>query len=192
MRNRKLATLALSATALVGALAAAPVASADTTATTPVTFTLTTTGTLSITAPTAQVTLDSSGALDLVNGSSVSKALGSTTVTDSRAALLHNLTVKMEASDFVQKDSGNNVVATVSRTNAKAYSGTASGSLTSLAAPTTALTAPGIGVDGGATILTVTGVVGSGTVSYNPTVSVSIPGSAAAGTYTGTVTQTVS
>ncbi len=178
---------ALSLAAATSALAlAAPAQAADT----PVTFTLTTTGALSIAAPTSEVTLTGS-ALSLT-GTVVSAALGATTVTDGRASLLHNVTVTMSASDFVQKDAGNNVVATIAKGAATGYSGAATGgTLTSLFVPTTAVTPASIGGTGGATIGTVVGLIGSGTVTYSPTVSVAVPATAVAGVYTGTISQTV-
>jgi hypothetical protein len=57
---------------------------------------------------------------------------------------------------------------------------------------TTNLTAVNIGGAGGGQILTVTGVTGSASVAYNPTVSIAIPADTVAGDYSGTVTQTAS
>lgn len=191
MRTLKTVTVATLAAATAGLVLAAPAAHAADNATTPVTFTLTSTGVLSIASTTTTVTLaEAPGGLSLTGGS-VSGALGSTTVTDARAGLLHNVTVNMAASDFVQKDASDAVVSTITKSNATAYSGTATGTLSSIAVPTTALTPAQIGNTGGATVLTVAGLVGSGAVTYNPTVNVAVPATAAAGTYTGTITQTV-
>jgi hypothetical protein len=182
MRNGKLATLALSAAAVGGILIAAPAANADA-ASTPVTFTLAA-GSLSITAPSSTVTLTSSGALS-VTGTSVSGQLGTTTVSDARGTVAHSVTVTMSASDFALSGGGG----TIANTNATGYSGLATPTGVAVPVPT----ASGQALSGaGSTILTLTGVLGAGGATYNPTVSVAVPANALAGTYTGTVTQTVS
>jgi hypothetical protein len=176
---RKALTAATAAAMLLGFAAVAAPATAEDTA---VTFELTG-GFLEITqAPTA-ATL-TAGALT-VGGSTVSGALGSTTVTDERGALLNNATVTMSSTAF------SNAVTTIPATAVTGYSGVATpDSGTTVPVATTAATAVVLGGTGG-TILTMESV-GTGSASYDPTVSVAIPTDATAGSYSGTITQTAS
>jgi len=182
---RKSLALAVAAAMSTGLAAFVPVAAnAGTSGSTPVTFDLTG-GALSITAPSSTATL-TGGALS-VTGSTVSGALGSTTVTDERGTLGHTDTVTMTTTDF--SDGAGHTVAALN--NATAYSGVATPTGVAVPGATTAVTPVNIWGTGGA-VLTLTSVVGSGGASYNPTVTVAIPAGSVAGTYTGTVTQTVS
>lgn len=180
MRNRKLVTLALSATALGGAVLAAPAAGATT-----ATFTLAG-GSISVTQPTADATL--TGAALALTGSTMTGQLGSTTVTDERGALLGGLTVKMSSTAFGHSSGDYSIPATA----VSGYSGVVTPTGVAVPVPTTAVTPADLSVDGGGTIVTVTGITGAATLTYNPTVSVAVPGGAPAGTYTATVTQTAS
>jgi hypothetical protein len=177
MRKPLVLGLAALMTAGVGALIPATANAADT----GVTFTLNG-GALTITAP-GSATL--SAANLQVGGTSVSGTFGTTTVSDLRGALAHTDTVNMSTTDF-SDGSGD----TVAKSNATGSSGASTPNGVAVVVPT--LTGQTIGASGGATILQMTGVVGSASTSFTPTVSVTIPGSAIAGTYTGTVTQTVS
>jgi hypothetical protein len=191
MRNPKLVTLALSATALVGALIAAPAAQATT-----ATFTLSGAG-LSVSQPTASATLTGS-ALALA-GTSMTGQLGSTTVLDERGALLGGFTVKMSSTAFTRTSTA--VAGTtppaedtyaIPATAVTGYSGVVTPEGVIVPVGTTAVTPAELSTTGGGTIVTVTGVTGTASITYNPTVSVAVPGAAPAGTYTGTVTQTAS
>jgi hypothetical protein len=174
---RKALTAATAAAMMLGFTAVAAPATAEDTA---VTFELTG-GFLTITQAPAAATL-TSGALT-VGGSTVSGALGSTSVTDERGALLNNATVTMSSSDF------SNGSTTIPASSATGYSGVATpDSGTTVPVGTTALTAVALSGLGG-TILTMESV-GTGSASYDPTVTVAIPTDATAGTYTGTITQT--
>jgi hypothetical protein len=147
-----------------------------------VTFTLSG-GSLSLTAP-GSATLTAAGGLG-VTGTSVSGTFGDTTVSDTRGTLAHTVTVNMSTTAFT--DASNDTVAAA---NATAYSGTATVSGVAVSVPTTAVLPASIGNQGGATIFSMTGVVGSASAVYDATVSVTIPSSAVAGSYSGTVTQT--
>ncbi len=190
MRNRKLVTLALSTTALAGAVLAAPAASA-----TEATFTLAG-GTISITQPTATATL--SGTALALAGTSMSGQLGSTTVNDERGALLGGFTVKMASTGFTRTSTAaagttpEGDTYQIPATAVTGYSGVVTPSGVIVPVGTTAATPAALSTTGGGTIVTVTGVTGSASIAYNPTVSVAVPGAAPAGTYTGTVTQTAS
>jgi len=146
-----------------------------------VTFTLNG-GSLTLTAP-ASANL-AAGNLG-VGGTTVSGQLGNSTVTDARGALTHTVTVTMSTTDFTTTGGD-----TIAKSNATGSSGVATPTGVAVAVPT--LTGQTIGAAGGATILQLTGVVGSASATYNPTVSVAVPGDAVAGDYSGTVTQTAS
>lgn len=180
---RKTLALAMTAATTAGLAAFVPAAAnAGTSGSTPVTFQVAS-GSLSITVPTGTATLTAGGLLS-VNGTSVTGTLGNTTVTDERGALTHTDTVTMAASNFT--DGSGDTVAALN--NATGYSGAATPTGVDVPVPTTT----GVAISGaGGAILQLTGVVGSGGATYNPTVSVNIPAGTIAGTYTGTVTQTV-
>jgi len=176
MRKPLVLGLAALMTAGLGALVPAAANAADTA----VTFTLTG-GSLTLTAPTSAA-LSNAGLQ--VGGTSVTGTLGNTTVTDARGALGHIDTVTMSVTDF--SDGHGNSVA---KSNATGYSGVFTPTGVAVAVPTT--TGQTIGAAGGATVLQMTGVVGSASATYNPTVTVTIPTNTIAGDYSGTVTQTV-
>jgi len=175
---RKSLVLAVAALSTAGFAALVPAAAnaADTS----VTFTLSG-GSLTISAP-ASATL--TGATLAVGGTSVSGSLGGTTVTDARGTLTHVDTVNMASTDF-SDGSGD----TVPATGATGYSGVGTISGVAVSVPTLV----GVALNGaGSTVYQMTGVVGSASATYSPTVAVTIPTNTIAGTYTGTVTQTVS
>jgi hypothetical protein len=176
---RRLPALALSTLALTPALALLP--SPAQAGSTNVTFTLTG-GTLTLSAPT---TASLSTAALAVGGTSVSGTLGNTTVTDTQGAVAHTDTVNMSSTDFTSTNG------TITKSNAGGYSGVPS-AVSGVGVPVPTASAQTIGAAGGATILQLTGVIGSASVTYNPTVDVTIPANAVAGAYSGTVTQTVS
>jgi len=178
---RKTIALAITAATTAGLAAFVPATANAASGTTPVTFTLTG-GALSLTVPSATATL-TGGALS-VTGSSVTGQLGNTTVSDARGLLTATDTVTMSTTDFTDVQ-GDTVPAAG---NATGFSGAATPTGTAVPVPT--LVGQNIAGTGSA-ILTIA-VVGSGGASYNPTVSVAIPAGAVAGTYTGTVTQSVS
>jgi hypothetical protein len=177
--------LALAVVAFSAATTAALVPASANAADTNVTFTLTG-GSLSLTAP-GSASLTAAGQLG-ATGTSVTGALGNTTVTDARGTLAHTVTVTMSSTDFVDGSSD-----TITKSNASAYSGVPTAtSGTAVPVPTTAGTPASIGNAGGATVFSMTGLVGSASATYSPTVTVTIPANAIAGSYSGTVTQTAS
>ena len=177
MRKPPALALAVLAAASLTALVPTAANAADTN----VTFSLTG-GSLTLDAP-ASATL-SAGALD-VAGTTATGQLGTTTVSDTRGALSHTVTVTMSTTDFTTTGGD-----TIAKSNATGSSGAAVPSGVAVAVPT--LTGQNIGAAGGATILQLTGVVGSASATYSPTVTVAVPGSAVAGNYSGVVTQTAS
>jgi hypothetical protein len=181
-RRTRLVIAGIAALGVVGM--AMPAQAGDT----DVTFTLTG-GDLTITTPTAAATL-SAGALS-VTGTSVTGALGDTTVTDERGSLLQNVTVTMASSAFTNDPNPDPAVTgdeyVIPASAATGYSGVATPSGTAIPVPTTV----GMALGGsGSAILTMESS-GSGGAIYNPTVSVAVPAGAIAGTYEGVITQTV-
>lgn len=183
MRNRKLLALGLTVAAS-GALALAPaVANAGT----GVTFTVSG-STLSISEPATPVTL--SGATSSPLGTTSSGALGSTTVTDNRGSLA-GWTVSMSSTDF--SDGATPTPHTIAASKAVAWVSSVPVATSGIAVVTTthlsALTGLTLANTAG-TLMTAT-TTGSNVVSYNPNVQLTIDSTVVAGTYTGTVTQTV-
>jgi hypothetical protein len=172
----------LSAALAAGTLAALAVpgpASAQTTGNTPVTIEVTG-GALNINVPTGPVNLGSvtSGA----NPQTVSAQLGDVTVTDDRDGAT-GWTVTANGVDFTGPQS-----ISVSAAGSSSYVpgpiGT-TGTVTATGSTLTPLYPPG-------PVVTATGVSGLNTATWDPTISVTVPGGALTGTYTSTITHDVS
>ena len=164
------ATAGLASLAMVGAHA--PADAADTTTT----FTITAAGGLSISAP-ASANLGSvaSGA------TSVSGSLGTVTVTDQRGLILGNWTATASSTNFAHGTSSTYDIAKAQATYASGAvsgdGGAAVGAGGSLALPVVAATRLG---------------AGNNTVTWNPTTTVALSPTAVVGTYTATITHSVS
>jgi hypothetical protein len=183
MRNRNLAALALSATALAAAGLTAPAAHADTVTTT---FDVTA-GTLSIASAATTVNLGTS--TSNVAGTTVTGQLPLVTVTDARASTA-GWTSKVASSDFT---SGTK---TIAAGKAKVYIPVGSGPTVVegvVTATTTAVDAlTGVTLSGtAADLVSATLATGSNQVTYTPTVQVTIDSTVLAGTYSGTITHSV-
>ena len=139
-------------------------------------------GGLSLSAPAAA---NLGTATPSVLGTTVSGQLGETVVTDLRGSVAGAWTVTVSVSDFTTGTGADNQ--RIGKENVSVFSGVATTSGVAAVVPTTALTPAG---DGG-TLLSATAIVGSMSATFNPTAEVSVPSTAAAGTYTGTITQTV-
>ena len=178
MRNRlALAVSLASATGLV--VVAAPADAGQ-----GVTFTLTA-GALTVSDP-----ADKSLGSVATGTASLSTTLGATTVTDNRGALLGTWTATVSATDFTTG------TATADETIAKSQVDYYSGPATAFSG--TAVLVPGqlavlLKEDLGAarTAFSATGVVGNNSATWVPTVVVNIPSDAVAGTYSGTITHSV-
>jgi hypothetical protein len=171
---KKLIALAITATALAGFFAT-PAHAADTSTT----FSLTS-GALSVSAP-------ASGSLSSVasGASSISANLGAVTVTDARGALAGIWSASAASTDFVTG------TATADETIGKAR-------VTYLAPVPTIVSGTVVPVTGGLktldqsrTVVTAASIIGNNVVSWNPTVAISLPAQAVAGTYTGTITHSI-
>ena len=170
----------------VAAMAAGPIAAqADTTGSGPTTTTFSVSGgSLAITAP-ASANLGSAS----IGATNVSGSLGTVTVADQRASLsLASWTASATSSAFTTGQASSNE--TIPATDVGYNPGTqtaqsgigvfAPGVLTALTNIATAQTA-----------YTAVAEVGATSVSWNPTITVTLPSSVVAGTYTGTITHSV-
>jgi hypothetical protein len=148
--------------------------SADTT----VTFAVTT-GALTITAPTAADL--GSGA----PGTDISGEIGTVLVTDDRALLSAAWTATASATDFANSTTA--AAETIPATDVDYAPGTitTTGGITAAASDITLDHEP-------QTVVTGTAGVGNNTASWDPTLTVHVPPQAVTGTYTGTLTQSVS
>jgi hypothetical protein len=175
MRIRQLAAFVFLTIGLVGvpvASASADSASADPSST--VTFTVTS-GALSMSVP-ASASLGSGAP-----GTVVSAAMGPITVTDGRALASASWTVTASSTDYA------NGTATIPASDSTYTGGTVT--------TTGTITVTGTDVplsNSAQTVMTGSAGVGDNSASWDPTLAVSVPASAVAGTYTGTVTHSVS
>lgn len=162
----------------VTALACPVPASADQSGTTPVTLSVTS-GTLDITVPTGPVSLGS-----VSTGSTsqtVSQQLGNVAVTDSRGGTTGWVTTA-NGTDFTGPQN-----ISVSAPGSSSYdtpAATVTGAATVTASSLNPLYPPG-------PVQTATNVSGNNAAVWNPTISVTIPANALAGTYSSTITHSV-
>lgn len=165
--------------ALFGGLVA-PAGAADTTAT----FTLSA-GALSVSAP-ASAALGSGA----TGSASLGAQLGAVSVTDARGALLGSWTASASSTDFTTGTA--TADETIGKANAAYWSGAAtasSGTAVFLPGQAAALNAQDMST--ARTAFSASGTVGNNSASWNPTVTVTIPSAAVAGTYSATITHSV-
>lgn len=178
MRKTMIATALFAGGVGVLAIGAAP-AFAGTDSATPVTV-LVTGGSLSISAPTVSVPLGS------VPGSTsaqiVSASLGSVAVTDGRAGIA-GWVATVQAPAF----SGAGTISTTTAGSVTYTPGTATVTGVAVVTPTTEQQLEAVGP-----VQTATVVVGVNTATWNPTIAVTVPAGAVAGTYGTTITHSVS
>lgn len=172
IHRRAAALAATSAVALALAGVHAPADAADTTTT----FTITAAGGLSISAPgSADLGSVSSGA------ASVSGSLGTVTVTDQRGLILGNWTATASSTDFAHGSDSSHDIAKAGAVYAAGAVGGDGGAVAgvggSLALPVIAALRVG---------------AGNNTVTWDPTVTVGLSPTAVVGTYTATITHSVS
>jgi hypothetical protein len=154
---------------------ALPASAADTT----VTFAITSAG-LTITAP-GSVSIGSVAA----GATSISGQIGPVTVTDARGALNATWTATVTGTDFTT--GGGTTPETIGNINVS-YS---PGSATSTTGNATFTPGAGGIINVPRTAFTATAIKGNNSATWNPTLTVTIPTAAVAGTYSGTVTQSV-
>ncbi len=165
--------------AAVGAVAFAVPASAATTATTPVTVTITA-GTLDISAPAGPVALGT--AVASLTAQTISSALGAVTVTDGRGGTA-GWTATAGATDFTGPQT-----ISVSAPGSSSYTtpaATVTGTATVTSGNLAALFPSG-------PVQTAAAVSGINTATWNPVISLTVPGNALVGTYSSTITHSVS
>jgi hypothetical protein len=172
----------LTATAIGGlaltALAAGPALAAGDTTTT---FTHTA-GSLGVSVPSSADLSSSTG----IGITSLSGQLGAIQVTDNRGSLAASWAATVASSDFTTGGAGAHE--TIPKANVLYTSGGATAS-SGLGVDVPSL--PAMSLDSPKTAFAHTGVIGSQSTTWNPTVAVNVPTDAVAGTYSGTITHSV-
>jgi hypothetical protein len=176
MSTRTRLTVAVIGLCLAGTVLPASAATSGTT-TDSVTITG---GTLSITVPGAAGSLGSTP--DTVGGATISGPLGQVQVLDARDAAAGSGWVASAISTALTPSAGPTIPASDIGYTCGAI--TQAGTATYTADDPAALT-------GVSAVLTATGITGDNSATWNPTITVHVPGGMASGTYTGTITQSV-
>lgn len=151
-----------------------------------VTFTLSG-GSLSIAEPGA-ATL-TAGALSGLAGTSFTGSLGATTVTDTRGGITGWSTTIAQTTPFTDGTT------TIPAANVKAWvpGAIVPTGVATVTAGTYLTQLTGLALSGSPqTLVTAVAVVGNNSASFTPSIAVTVPADATAGTYTGVITQTVS
>jgi hypothetical protein len=180
MRIRHLAAASL----ILAAVAAAGPAGAATSGSTTTTF-IVSGGALSITVPAGPVALGTAAP-----GGTITSQLGGVQVTDLRALLIASWGATVTSTSFTT--GGGTPAETVPNTAVSYWSGLATattGTATFTPGEATSTNAQALGTSQPA--YSESAGVGDNSASWNPTLVVSVPAQAVAGTYTGTVTHSV-
>ena len=180
-RPRKILAVAIAGVA-AAAMQAAP-AQADTTETT---FTISG-GSVSITtapATAALATVDS-GSLALTG------SLGDVTVTDERGALGIGWAVTAETTDFVTDADGDQVVDDGESVSEASVLYTSVVDVLATDGVVTPVPGVGVAIADAATVMSGTVVVGNNSVTWDPTIAITIPANAVSGVYEGTITHSM-
>ncbi len=195
------AAVALTALAPGVALAAPaqPTPPASPNGDTSTTFVVGPSGVLQVSAPiSVDLTTDpTTGVLTpVLPGATITANLGTVTVTDLRSLTGATWTAQVSSTDFTTPGGSTNETIPASDV------GYDPGTLTTLfgtvtlagtpilATSTTNPTGPGLS-DTPATVVSATGIDGDNQASWNPVITVEVPGTAVAGTYTGTITHSM-
>jgi hypothetical protein len=147
---------------------------------TPVTLTITG-GALQITVPVAPVVLGT--IVNTVDGGTVSGQLGVVQVSDARSAAAGSGWVASAISSAFTPPAGPAIAASAV--------GYAAGTITKVGTATYTANDPG-DLTGVSPVVTATGITGDNSASWNPTITVTVPGGMAAGVYSATITHSVS
>jgi hypothetical protein len=178
MRKRLALVLAVASTGSLVMLAAPADAAQG------VTFTLTA-GSLAVSDP-ANTSLGSVA----TGTATVSSSLGTVTVTDARGALGGTWTSTVSATDFTTGAAS--AAETIAKAQVDYWSGAATASSgTAVVLPGQLLVANRQALGSSRTAFSATATVGNNSTAWNPTVVVNIPSAAVAGTYSGTITHSV-
>lgn len=150
-----------------------------------------TTVTFDVTAGSLSISVPATAALGSgTPGSTITSQLGAVSVTDTRAQLTPTWTASVSTTTFTTGG------ATSGETIAKAAVAYASGTATATTGvgvflPGQALVASAVALGSTQTAFSLTSGVGNNSASWNPTIVITVPAGAVAGTYTGTITQSV-
>ncbi len=166
--------LAASAACLLALSIAAPASAA-----TPMTLTITG-GSLEITAPTGEVVLGT--IVNTVVGGTVSGKLGVVQVSDARSAAAGSGWVASAISTAFTPSAGPTIAASLVE-----Y---AAGTITKVGTATYTANDP-TDLTGVSSVVTATGITGDNSASWNPTITVNVPGGTAVGAYSATITHSV-
>ncbi|GII63803.1 hypothetical protein Skr01_38880 [Sphaerisporangium krabiense] len=175
--------------ALLVALPTAPAEAgtcpASTTCPTTVTFSVTAPDSLTITVPDGPVNIGGN-----TPGNQVTGQLGLVTVSDQRASLTATWTATVSASSFTT--GGGTAAETIPASSVQYWSGPATATTgTGTFVPGQANAAAAVTLDQPRTAFSKTTGSGDNSATWNPTLIVTIPAQAVAGTYTGTVSHQV-
>lgn len=177
---RRLFVAFATACALVGGLSEVSQAAG-----TSVSFTLTAAGGLTISVPTSA----NLGTVPTASGT-LSAKLGAVTVTDDRGLLNGNWTASVVSTDFTT--GAGSAQEKIAAANVYYWSGAATAtSGTGVFTPGQLLAANKVSLSVSRTAFSATSTAGNNSVTWDPTVEVSIPATAVVGAYTGTVTHSV-
>lgn len=178
----------LSGTTLLLGIAAATPVFAATTDTTAATFVVNA-GALAITVPPSPVSLGSAA----TGTATLSAQLGTVSVTDQRGLVSGSWTASVSATTNFTTGAGT-ANETISKGQASYWSGQAtfsSGAGPPTLTPGQANAATRVALSSSRTAFSVSGAVGNNAASWNPTLVISIPTAAVAGTYSGTIAHSV-
>jgi hypothetical protein len=137
-------------------------------------------GALEISAPTD--TADLGTLVNTLGGGTVRGQLGIVKVTDARSAAPGSGWVASAVSSAFTPPVGEAIPATVVSYNA--------GTITKVGTATYTANNP-VGLEGVSPVVTATGITGDNSATWDPTISVAVPGGMAAGVYTATITHSV-
>jgi hypothetical protein len=179
--RKAIVTPILAGIVAVGTVAAAPIAAQASAGPTTTTFGVTG-GSLSITTPTS-VNIGSVAA----GAASISGSLGTVTVTDQRANLLGSWATSVISGAFTTGGATANETIAASNVGYTPGATTAKSGLATFTAGSTGLS----NISTAQTAYTASGELGVTSVSWAPNVSVTLPSTTVAGTYTGTITHSV-
>ena len=187
---RKPLVIAMTTVMSVGLAAFIPVAANAGAGDTPSTFTLTASGGLSISVPDGSTTPVDLGSASTGAGS-LSHQLGNVTVTDGRGALTATWTAAASTTNFTTGGASANE--TVTKANVGYWAGVGTAQLGQVGAfvPAGTIATPVALAGTGANVGQWAGT-GNNTVTWNPTVTFTLSPAQVAGTYSGTITHSVS
>jgi len=126
-----------------------------------------------------------------INATSFSASMGNVTVSDTRVSVVSGWTATVASTDFTT--GGASSYEKITRSSLSYWSGAATTTTgTGVFVPGQATSALAVALSGTVTAFSVTGVAGSTSATWRPTIVVRIPTGVVVGTYQGTITHSVS